>query len=59
MDKAVIMQALRSDITDFEDAIQESAAQNQAINIIVTRNETDFENSTLEIHNPESFLRSL
>jgi predicted nucleic acid-binding protein len=59
VDKDVIMQALRSDIADFEDAIQESAAKSQSINVIVTRNETDFENSVLEIHSPESFLKSL
>ena len=59
VDKAVIMQALHSDITDFEDAIQESAAKSQAINVLVTRNETDFKSSALEIHSPESFLQSL
>jgi predicted nucleic acid-binding protein len=59
VDKDVIMQALHSDIADFEDAIQESAAKSQTINVIVTRNETDFENSVLEIHSPESFLQSL
>ncbi len=59
VDKAVIMQALHSDIADFEDAIQESAAKSQAINVLVTRNETDFKNSALEIHSPESLLQSL
>ncbi len=59
VDKDIIMQALHSDIADFEDAIQESAAKSQTINAIVTRNATDFENSVLEIHSPESFLKSL
>jgi len=59
VDKAVIMQALQSNIHDFEDAVQESAAKSQTINVLVTRNETDFENSALEIHSPESFLSSL
>jgi len=57
VDKAVIMQALHSDIADFEDAIQESAAKGQAISVLVTRNETDFKNSSLEIYSPESFLK--
>lgn len=59
VDKAVIKQALQSDLTDFEDAIQESAAKSQAIQVIVTRNEADFHDSELGIHNPESFVTSL
>ena len=59
VDETVIKEALRSDIRDFEDAIQESAAKRQIIQGIVTRNETDFDNSTLKIYNPESFLRDL
>lgn len=57
VDKAVIREALHSDMADFEDAVQESAAKRQAIQVVVTRNEIDFENSVLEIHNPESFLK--
>ena len=59
VDRDVIIQALNSDISDFEDAIQESSAKNEDIKVIVTRNEADFKNSDLEIHNPESFLKSL
>ncbi len=59
VDEATVREALRSDITDFEDAIQESAAKRQAIQAIVTRNETDFKNSVLEIYNPETFLKCL
>ncbi len=59
VDEAVIKEALQSDIRDFEDAIQESAAKRQTIQGIVTRNEPDFDNSTLKIYNPESFLRDL
>ncbi len=59
VDGEVIVQALHSDITDFEDAIQESAARSQAIGVLVTRNEADFQNSSLDIYNPESFLENL
>ena len=59
VDKHVIIQALHSDIPDFEDAIQECSAKNEAIKIIVTRNEEDFKKSDLEIHSPESFLNTL
>ena len=57
VDKAVILQALRSELTDFEDAVQECAAKQAAIPTIVTRNEADFSNSDLEIHSPESFVK--
>lgn len=56
VDKEIIMQALHSDIIDFEDAIQENAAKSQAIQLIITRNETDFAASALEIQTPASFL---
>ncbi|HEY89854.1 MAG TPA: PIN domain-containing protein [Thermoflexia bacterium] len=59
VDKAIIRAALHSDIVDFEDAVQENAAKRQNIQVIITRNEADFQNSVLEIHNPESFLKSL
>lgn len=57
VDKQVIARALRSPITDFEDAIQESAAVAQNIDVLVTRNIVDFANAIVEIHTPESFLR--
>ena len=58
IDKGIILQALRSEIGDFEDAIQECAAQNEAITIIVTRNTQDFKKSDREIHSPESFVKN-
>lgn len=59
VDKAVIKEALDSDMADFEDAVQTSAARKQAIRVIVTRNQPDFVNSALEIHNPESFIEMM
>ncbi len=56
VDKDVVMQALQSDLADFEDAIQENSAKKENINIIVTRNEQDFKDSDLEIYTPKSFL---
>jgi predicted nucleic acid-binding protein len=56
--RTVIEEALHSKVADFEDAVQESAAKQYAIQVIVTRNEKDFENSVLEVHNPESFLQT-
>jgi len=59
VNKRVILQSLESDMPDFEDAIQTFSAQQEGIEIIVTRNEADFEHSGLSIYNPESFLKSL
>ena len=59
VNKQVVLQALRSEISDFEDAIQAYSAKHEAINIIVTRNEGDFKKSDMDIYSPESFLKSL
>ena len=56
VNKSVIVQALESDLSDFEDAVQENSAKNENITILVTRNEVDFKNSTLEVYTPESYL---
>lgn len=58
VDKAVILQALRSKVTDFEDAVQECAAKQAGISTIITRNDADFRNTTLDIYSPESFLNT-
>jgi hypothetical protein len=58
VDGSVIREALHSEIDDFEDAIQESAAKKQAIQVIVTRNDADFANSVLQVYDPESFLNA-
>ena len=59
VDKRVIIQALESNITDFEDAVQENSAKNENITVLITRNEADFKNSSLEIYTPESYLEKL
>ncbi len=56
VDKQVIITAIKSKITDFEDAIQNFSAVNSDCEIIVTRNKSDFKNSTLQILTPEEFL---
>jgi predicted nucleic acid-binding protein len=56
VDKIVILQALRSELSDFEDAVQECAAKQAAIDIIVTRNEADFKHSDLAIQSPGTFV---
>ncbi len=58
VNKEVITYALRSQILDFEDAVQESAARAQNIDVIVTRNVADFAHCLIKIHSPESFLQA-
>lgn len=59
VDKQVILDALVSEISDFEDAIQESSARQQQIDVIVTRNTNDFKQSQMPIYDPETFLNTI
>jgi len=56
VDKDIIIMALQSDIKDFEDAVQASAAAFNEIQIIITRNKQDFKNSDLDIYTPAEFI---
>ena len=59
IDKAVIVEALNSKFKDFEDALQNYAAENdQTIKIILTRNTKDYSQSFLSIMTPEIYLKS-
>lgn len=59
VDKNIILDALSSDIPDFEDAIQVCSATQDGISTIVTRNEKDFIMSGLNIQSPKKFLQTL
>lgn len=59
VDKQIILHALRSEMPDFEDAIQAYSARQENITTIITRNEGDFAKSGLNIHSPKSFLQTL
>lgn len=58
IDKEIIIKALHAEMKDFEDAIQAFAAEANGIDIIVTRNKTDFKNTSLKIFTPKEFLFS-
>ncbi len=59
IDKRMIVAALNSDFKDFEDAIQNYAAEiNDKVDIIITRNTKDYKKSKLAIMNPQEFLNS-
>ena len=58
IDKNSIFLALNSDFNDFEDALQNFAAEtNGAIDVIITRNTKDYKKSNLAVFNPEAFLK--
>jgi len=56
VDKIVIQKALKSGFTDFEDAVQASAAAFNDIATIITRNKSDYSNTDLTILSPEELL---
>jgi predicted nucleic acid-binding protein len=56
--KTDITSALKSDISDFEDAIQHSVAiKVDEINSIVTRNIKDYKRSKISVFSPDAFLK--
>lgn len=56
VDASVVRQALDSEFTDFEDALQYFSALTENADIIVTRNERDFTHSTIPVYQPNQFL---
>ena len=55
-DKKVIDNSIASSFPDFEDAMQYYTALSAKVDIIITRNIADFENSRLPIMTAEQFL---
>jgi predicted nucleic acid-binding protein len=58
VDKEVILNAIASEMKDFEDAVQASAAKLNDIDVIITRNKSDFKDTSLLILTPAEFLQS-
>ena len=59
VDERVIEQSLNSDFSDFEDAIQYFTAVNNGINLLLTRNKSDYKKSKIPIATAEEFLKSI
>jgi predicted nucleic acid-binding protein len=55
----IIEQALNSDFTDFEDAIQYHTALNNKVKILLTRNKIDYKKSKITISTAEEFIKTL
>jgi len=57
MNKDTVLLALNSEFTDFEDAMQNYAAEyNGEIDFVITRNIKDYKNSLLKVLTPNDFL---
>lgn len=60
MDKIVVLRALNSEFKDFEDALQNfSAVENRKIDLILTRNISDYRKSDLAALTPETYLKGI
>ncbi len=56
VNRLVLEEALRSRITDFEDAVLEQAGHLAGVDAIVTRNTRDFRNSIIKALEPDELL---
>ncbi len=56
VEKRIILRALNSKMNDFEDAVQTETAINNDINVIITRNKKDYQNSELQIFSPTEYI---
>jgi predicted nucleic acid-binding protein len=55
VDKNILLEALASNFPDFEDAVQNAAAIETRVEIIVTRNKADYATSSLTVLTPDEF----
>ena len=56
IDSSIIKEALQSDFSDFEDAIQYYCALQFGMDYIITRNEKDFRRSKIPVLSPKKFI---
>ena len=60
INKEIIIDAMNSEFTDFEDALQNyAAAHEKEITIIITRNIKHYKKSNLAVMSPETYLRMI
>ena len=59
VNRPVLEQALRSSISDFEDAVLEQSARLVSAEVIATRNLTDFEKSSITVFDPSQLLSAV
>ncbi len=56
VNRVVIEGALRSEMTDFEDAVLDHAAQQAGADAVITRNPKDFAKASCPVFDPRQFL---
>lgn len=56
-DEHTISQAIQSDFSDFEDAVQYHTALSGNIDAIITRNPKDYINSAIPVYTPSEFIQ--
>lgn len=59
IDKKVVLEALDSDFSDFEDALQNFSLKSSSGQTIITRNIKDYKKSEFAVLTPTDFLKSL
>lgn len=59
VDEEVIIYALNSEMKDFEDAVQTETAIYNGIDIIITRDKKDYQNSGLQAFSPIEYINKL
>jgi len=59
VNRPVLEQALRSNISDFEDAVLEQSGRLVGVDAIVTRNAKDFKKATVTIFDPTELLSAV
>jgi predicted nucleic acid-binding protein len=52
-----VLEALKSIFSDFEDALQNSSAQENQCEFVLTRNTADYKGSKLKVSPPEDFVK--
>lgn len=58
VNKEIVIQSLNSNFNDFEDALQNYAAEySNKISTIITRNKKDYKNSKLNVVTPTEYLK--
>jgi predicted nucleic acid-binding protein len=59
INREIILQALKSELNDFEDSVQEQTANIYEIQYIVTRNINDYKQSIVKALIPKNFLERI
>lgn len=59
IDKEILVEALKTEIPDFEDSIQSIASSYNQIDFIISRNTKDFKNSNINSLTPQEFINRI